>query len=176
MKDFQTVSTYCLDKNPTLDPELILRETPFRIPDRLPRDWARTPRPTPNGLRHPSFLNLEQLAESYRGAYTVIAEIKKRQFRNPAMRKLTFKERLPGISEEQASRYCSMKASEAARDYVAHKYKLPVKGDALKCYLRHAHNPKVQDADIREIEQRTGSLPKTVSLLLEGQPPPSLTA
>lgn len=66
-----------------------------------------------------------------------LESIEKKKWHNPAARKLTFKDKLPGLTDGEIEKLLRFrKATDRAIAYVKIKYKLPVDIEALKKYFR----------------------------------------
>jgi len=66
-----------------------------------------------------------------------LQSIEKKKWRNPAARKLTFKAKLPGLTDNEIEELLSLrKASDRAIAYVKFKFKLDVDIEALQKYFR----------------------------------------
>src|SRR5262245_18337305 len=85
LKDFMTVVTSCISKNPTLDPATVARAVPFHIPDDLPRGWASTPRTERKG-----FINPEGMRTTYETTLAIAKTIKQKRWHNSSAATLTF--------------------------------------------------------------------------------------
>jgi len=107
-----------------------VRRSPLRFPVRLSKQ-AGFP-----------FDKFPQLKKEYENILLRTRKIKKKRWRNPIAMTLRFKEILPGIDEARLWKYPSMKASQIAYDYLLWKYKLPLRGEAMKKYLNLKRIPQ----------------------------------
>jgi len=88
-----------------------------------------------------------------------IERLKKYKWRNPATEVMAFKEALPGVPETRVKKYISSKMApvDIYLDYLCHKFKLPMSGDALKKHIVSARkDQRIKRWCLEEVRRKLG--------------------